>query len=111
MAGLGLERDYPGQQAFPGGEGAIFLAPIKDFLSKWRLKCRAVADSLEEAGEQFFCFTSLNPAQWKSGSPLTPSNASMKNYDNRSRHRPSSPLPRPCPCSSGLCCLMNKVDG
>jgi transposase-like protein len=36
------------------------------FLKKWRLKCRAVADSLEEAGERLFTFTSLPPEQWKS---------------------------------------------
>jgi len=36
------------------------------FLRKWRLKCRAVADSLEEAGERLFAFTRLHPSQWKS---------------------------------------------
>jgi putative transposase len=36
------------------------------FIRKWRLKCRAVADSLEEAGEQLFTFTRLPPVQWKS---------------------------------------------
>src|SRR3954470_17562829 len=36
------------------------------FLRKWRLKCRAVADSLEEAGERLFTFTRLSPSQWKS---------------------------------------------
>jgi len=38
----------------------------KAFLRKWRLKCRAVADSLEEAGERLFTFTRLPPGQWKS---------------------------------------------
>jgi putative transposase len=38
----------------------------KAFLRKWRLKCRAVADSLEEAGEQLFAFTRLDPSQWRS---------------------------------------------
>jgi putative transposase len=38
----------------------------KVFLSKWRLKCRAVADSLEEAGDRLFTFTRLDPSQWKS---------------------------------------------
>ena len=38
----------------------------KAFLRKWRLKCRAVADSLEEAGERMFTFTRLPPSQWKS---------------------------------------------
>jgi len=38
----------------------------KAFVRKWRLKCRAVADSLAEAGEQLFTFTRLPPDQWKS---------------------------------------------
>jgi transposase-like protein len=38
----------------------------KAFLRKWRLKCRAVADSLEEAGERLFTFTRLPVSQWKS---------------------------------------------
>jgi transposase-like protein len=36
------------------------------FLRKWQLKCRAVADSLEEAGDRLFSFTRLPPSQWKS---------------------------------------------
>jgi putative transposase len=38
----------------------------KAFLRKWRLKCRAVADSLEEAGDRLFTFTRLPVSQWKS---------------------------------------------
>jgi putative transposase len=38
----------------------------KAFIRKWRLKCRAVADSLEEAGDELFTFTRLPAAQWKS---------------------------------------------
>jgi len=36
------------------------------FIRKWRLKCKAVADSLEEAGDRLFTFTRLPPSQWKS---------------------------------------------
>jgi len=36
------------------------------FLGKWRLKCPAVAASLEEAGERLFAFTRLPQEQWKS---------------------------------------------
>ena len=36
----------------------------KAFLRKWRLKCRAVADSLEEAGDRLFTFTRLDLSQW-----------------------------------------------
>jgi len=38
----------------------------KAFLRKWRLKHRAVADSLEEAGERLFTFARLPPSQWRS---------------------------------------------
>jgi putative transposase len=38
----------------------------KAFLRKWRLKCPAVADSLEEAGDRLVAFTRLDPSQWKS---------------------------------------------
>jgi transposase-like protein len=38
----------------------------KAFIRKWRLKHRAVADSLEEAGERLFSFACLPPSQWKS---------------------------------------------
>jgi transposase-like protein len=38
----------------------------KAFIRKWRLKCRAVADSLEEAGDKLFTFNRLPVAQWKS---------------------------------------------
>jgi transposase-like protein len=38
----------------------------KAFIRKWRLKHRAVADSLEEAGDRLFAFTRLPPSQWRS---------------------------------------------
>lgn len=36
------------------------------FLRKWRLRCPAVATSLEEAGDNLLTFTRLPPSQWKS---------------------------------------------
>jgi transposase-like protein len=36
------------------------------FIRKWRLKHRAVVDSLEEAGDRLFTFTRLPPSQWRS---------------------------------------------
>ena len=36
------------------------------FLRKWRLRCPAVAASLEEAGDRLFAFLRLPPSQWKS---------------------------------------------
>ncbi len=38
----------------------------KAFLRKWRIKHRAVADSLEEAGDRLFTFARLPPSQWRS---------------------------------------------
>ena len=37
------------------------------FLRKWRLRCPAVAASLEEAGERLFTFTRLPCSQWRVG--------------------------------------------
>ena len=52
----------------------------KAFVRKWRLKCRAVADSLAEAGDKLFTFTRLSKSQWMSRTrfPLT------QNWLNRS---------------------------
>jgi putative transposase len=36
------------------------------FIRKWRLKHRAVADILEEAGDRLFTFARLPPSQWRS---------------------------------------------
>lgn len=38
----------------------------KAFVRKWRLRHRAVADSLEEPGGRLFAFMHLRPSQWKS---------------------------------------------
>jgi putative transposase len=38
----------------------------KAFIRKWRLKHRAVADSLEEPGDRLFTFARLPPTQWRS---------------------------------------------
>jgi len=42
------------------------LGKRKVFLASWRLRCRAVADSLEEAGERLFTFLRYPPEQWRS---------------------------------------------
>ncbi len=41
-------------------------AKRKAFIRKWRLTYRAVADSLEEAGDKLFTFTRFPKSQWKS---------------------------------------------
>jgi putative transposase len=42
------------------------LARRKAFLGTWRLRCRAVADSLDEAGPRLFTFLRYPPEQWRS---------------------------------------------
>jgi transposase-like protein len=42
------------------------LGKRKVFLAKWKLRCRAVSDSLEEAGERLFTFLRYPPEQWRS---------------------------------------------
>jgi putative transposase len=41
-------------------------AKRKGFLRKWRLRCEAVANSLEEAGDRLFTVTGLPKSQWRS---------------------------------------------
>ena len=43
-----------------------FALRRKAFTRKWRLKHRAVADSLEEAGDRLFTFVRLPPSRWRS---------------------------------------------
>jgi putative transposase len=45
---------------------AEVVARRQAFLAKWRLRCRAVADSLEEAGERLFTLLRDPPEQWRS---------------------------------------------
>jgi transposase-like protein len=63
----------------------------KAFLRKWRLKHRAVADSLEEAGDRLFTFTRLDPSQWKSARTT---NATLRlNEEFRRRIKTQTVLP------------------
>jgi transposase-like protein len=45
---------------------AEVVAKRKAFLAKWKLRCRPVATSLEEAGERLFTFVRYPPEQWRS---------------------------------------------
>ena len=77
------------------------LARRKAFLAKWKLRCRAVADSLEEAGERLFTFLRYPPEQWRSLGPRTPSNVCTRSSSAGSKPSACCPAPRPPPCSSG----------
>lgn len=63
----------------------------KAILRKWRLKHRAVADSVEEAGDQLFTGTRLDPAQWKTA--WTTNAIEPLNDEFRSRIKAQTVLP------------------
>jgi transposase-like protein len=65
----------------------------KAFLRKWRLKCRAVADSLEEAGDRLFAFTRLDPSQWKSARTTN----AIERLNGEFRRRIKTQTVLPCP--------------
>jgi transposase-like protein len=48
------------------GNAEDVLGKRKAFLGKWKLRCRAVADSLDEAGERLLTFLRYSPEQWRS---------------------------------------------
>ncbi len=88
----------------------------KAFIRKWRLKCRAVADSLEEAGDKLFTFTRFPPSQWKS---IRTSNAIERLHEEFKRRIKTQTL---LPCAETAAMLfwallasgqitMRKVDG
>ena len=88
----------------------------KAFLRKWHLKCRAVADSLEEAGDRLFAFTRLDPSQWKSARTTN----AIEGLNGEFRRRIKTQTVLPCPetvpmllwalLASGQI-VMRKVDG
>ena len=63
----------------------------KAFLRKWRLKCRSVADSLEEAGARLFTFTRLGPSQWRGA--RTTNSIERLNEEFRRRIKTQAVLP------------------
>jgi transposase-like protein len=52
-----LTEDY--RDMVYGATKAEIEARRRAFLRKWRLKCKAVADSLEEAGHRLYTFTTF----------------------------------------------------
>ena len=48
------------------GNAEDVLGKRQAFLARWKLRCRAVADSLDEAGERLFTFLRHPPEQWRS---------------------------------------------
>jgi putative transposase len=75
----------------------------KAFIRKWRLKHRAVADSLEEAGERLFTFTRLPPSNGAACAPPMRSNVCTRSSSDGSRPKPFCRRLTPPRCCSGRC--------
>jgi transposase-like protein len=73
------------------------------FIRKWRLKCKAVADSLEEAGDRLFTFTRLPPSQWKSARTTNAIERLHEEFKRRIRRKRYCLRPKLRPCCSGRC--------
>src|ERR1700730_179710 len=63
----------------------------KTFIRKWRLKHRAVADSLQEAGDRLFTFTRLPLGQWRSA--RTPNTIERLHEEFKRRIKTQTVLP------------------
>ena len=86
----------------------IYAAALKEveerrkaFLRKWRLKCRAVADSLEEAGDRLFTFTRLPPGQWRSARTSNAVERLHEEFKRRIKTQTCRRRQRPRQCCSG----------
>jgi hypothetical protein len=75
----------------------------KAFIRKWRLKCRAVADSLEEAGDRLCAFTRWPNSQWHSAHTTNAIERLHEEFKRVSRRRPCFPQQKLQPCCSGHC--------
>ena len=91
-------------------------AKRKAFLRKWRVRCRAVADSLEEAGERLFTFLRFPSEQWRS---IRTTNAIERLHEEFKRRVKTQCM---LPCAETACMLfwallasgqitLRKVDG
>ena len=88
----------------------------KAFLRKWRVRCKAVADCLEEAGDRLFTFTRLPTDQWKSA--RTTNAIERLHEEFKRRIKTQTVLPSPETASMLFWALlasgqivMRKVDG
>jgi transposase-like protein len=84
-----LAEDYRRMIYAPSRE-AVELARV-GFLRKWKLRCKAVGASFEEAGDELFTFTSFPSSQWKA---LRTTNALERiNEEFRRRTKTQASLP------------------
>ena len=74
------------------------------FLCKWRLRCKAVVSSLEEAGEELFTFLQFPQSHWKA--LRTVKRARAHQWGISPAHQTQASLPvrmRFCCCCMAFC--------
>ena len=79
------------------------LSKRKAFLARWKLRCRAVADSLEELASACSPSCATRPSSGARSGPRTPSSVCTRSSSAGSRPSACCPAPRPPPCCSGRC--------
>lgn len=88
----------------------------KAFLRKWGVRCKAVADCLEEAGDRLFTFTRLPVDQWKSARTTNAIERLHEEFKRRIKTQTVLPSPETAAMlfwallASGQI-VMRKVDG
>jgi len=98
------------------------LARRKAFLAKWKLRCRPVATSLEEAGERLLTFVRYPPEQWRSLRTTNAIERLHEEFKRRIKTRERSMRVRLLPCAETAAMLfwallasgqitMRRVDG
>jgi putative transposase len=86
------------------------------FLRKWQLKCKSVANSLEEAEDKLFTFTRLPQSQWKSARTTNAIERLNEEFRRRVKTQTVLPCAETVPMllwalmASGQI-IMRKVDG
>lgn len=84
-----LAEDYR-RMIYAEGREAVTQAR-RGFARKWKLRCQAVYQSFEEAGDELFTFTAFPPTQWKA---LRTTNALERiNEEFRRRTKTQASLP------------------
>src|SRR5215204_6981210 len=64
------------------------------FIKKWRLRCPAVVESLNEAGEELFTFVRFPPSQWKALRTTNAFGRINEEFRRRTKTAPSDVQPR-----------------
>ena len=76
------------------------------FARKWKLRCKTVSASFEEAGDELFTFTAFPISQWKALRTTNALERINEEFRRRTRPRLRSPARRRfCSCFSASCAV------